>query len=424
MNTRDEAEAATAAPAPAIPTADTVPPISAEPSPEGADALSQARLAAEELAPASAAARDPALDELVERVRAAQAAGEALEIRGHGSKAFYGGPLAGTPLDTTGLAGISSYEPTELVVTARAGTPIEELEAALAKEGQCLPFEPPRFFGGGSSGRGTVGGMVAAGLAGPARSSVGGVRDYVLGATLLNGRAEVLSFGGQVMKNVAGYDIARLMAGSLGVLGVILEVSLKVLPVAPATATLRFELAEVAALRQLNAWGGQPLPIHASAWWDGMLLLRLSGARAAVDAAIKRLGGELIDEAMATPFWDGLRDHGDEFFLRARSAVDSGSGVALWRLSVPQTAPPLKVAGEQLIEWGGGQRWWCSAAPAAALREVAERVGGHAVLFRGGDKAAGVFAPLPAPLARIHAELKREFDPAGLFNRGRLYPNL
>lgn len=362
---------------------------------------------------------DPALAALVERVRAAQADGTPLAIAGHGSKAFYGGPIDGEPLDTTALAGVSSYEPTELVVTARAGTPIAELEATLAAKGQCLPFEPPRF-----SNRGTTGGMVATGLSGPSRAAVGSLRDHVLGATMLNGRGEVLSFGGQVIKNVAGYDVARLLAGSLGVLGVVLEVSLKVLPTPPATATLRFELDEVAALKQLNAWGGQPLPIHASAWWAGMLLLRLRGAKAAVDAALARLGGERIDDALATPFWDGLRDHEDEFFSKARTAVDSGSGAALWRLSLPPTAPAIRLPGEQLVEWGGGQRWWCSAAPAAAVREAALRAGGHATLFRGQDRSAGVFAPLPEPLMRIHRELKREFDPAGIFNRGRLYPDL
>lgn len=364
---------------------------------------------------------DPALAALVERVRAAQADGEALTIAGHGSKAFYGGAVVGAPLDMTPLAGISSYEPTELVVTARAGTPLAELEAALAEQGQCLPFEPPRFAGG-SGGRGTVGGVVAAGLSGPSRAAVGSLRDHVLGATLLNGRGEVLSFGGQVIKNVAGYDVARLLAGSMGVLGAILEVSLKVLPVQPATATLRFELDEAAALQQLNVWGGQPLPINASAWWDGTLVVRLRGARAAVDAALAKLGGERIADALANPFWDGLRDHADEFFAKAGAAVDSGSGAALWRLSLPQTAPAVQLPGEQLIEWGGAQRWWCSAAAASTVRELARKHGGHATLFRANDKSPGVFAPLSAPLARIHRELKREFDPAGVFNRGRLYP--
>lgn len=370
---------------------------------------------------------DPALRALVERVRAAQADGTPLEIAGHGSKAFYGGPRHGEALHTTGLTGISSYEPTELVVSARAGTPIAELEAALAEHGQCLPFEPPRFRVG-SAAKGTVGGLVAAGLSGPSRASVGAVRDHVLGATLLNGRAEVLSFGGQVMKNVAGYDVSRLLCGSMGVLGVVLEVSLKVLPVQPATATLRFELDEAAALQQLNAWGGQPLPISASAWWAGMLLLRLRGARAAVNAAVDtlltRYRGEGVEDSLATPFWDGLRDHEDEFFVKARTAVESNTGAALWRLSVPQTAAPIALPGEQLIEWGGAQRWWCTAASAATVREAAQRAGGHATLFRGGDKAAGVFTPLSAPLQRIQRELKREFDPAGVFNRGRLYPDL
>jgi glycolate oxidase FAD binding subunit len=383
-----------------------------------------ATMGAPETLPTAGRTDDPALAALVDRVRDAQAHGTALAIGGHGSKAFYGNPIAGEPLDTTALTGISSYEPTELVVTARAGTPLAELDAVLAERGQFLPFEPPQFHGS-PRGRGTVGGMVAAGLAGPPRACVGGVRDYVLGATLLNGRAEVLSFGGQVMKNVAGYDVSRMLAGSLGVLGVILEVSLKVLPLQPATATLRFELGEAAALRQINAWAGQPLPLNASAWWDGMLLLRLRGARAAIDAAVRRLGGERIDDALADPFWQGLRDHTDEFFVRSRATLEARPGAALWRLSLPQTAPPVHLpGGEQLIEWGGAQRWWCTDAPADTVRDMARRAGGHATLFLGDLRGEGAFAPLAEPLALIHRELKKEFDPAGVFNRGRLYPDL
>ena len=375
---------------------------------------------------AEAAARpDAALAELVERVRAAAADGTPLCIAGRGTKAFYGGASVGEPLRTTGLTGISSYEPTELVITARAGTPLVELEAALAEQGQHLPFEPPRFAAGGvHGGGGTVGGMVASGLSGPARASAGSLRDHVLGATLLNGRAEVLSFGGQVIKNVAGYDVSRLLAGSMGVLGVLLEVSIKVLPLAPARATLRFEFDEDEALEHLHRWGGKPLPIQASAWWNGMLLLRLAGARAAVNAALAALGGERVDEALALRFWNGLRDHEDEFFARVRAAVAGHPAGALWRLSVPQTAAPFKLPGAQLIEWGGAQRWWCTTADAHSVREAAARVGGHATLWRGGDRTRGVFAPLDAPLARIHRELKREFDPQNLFNRGRLYPDL
>lgn len=358
---------------------------------------------------------DPALRELIDRVRAARADGSTLDIRGGGTKAWYGEAPAGEPLATGALRGISSYEPSELVVTVRAGTPLAELEAVLAEKGQCLPFEPPRF--GAAS---TVGGMVAAGLAGPARAAVGGVRDYVLGATLLNGRAEVLSFGGQVMKNVAGYDVARLLAGSMGTLGAICEVSLKVLPVPVARTTLRFDVAQADALRMLNTWGGQPLPLNASAWWQGVLVLRLAGAAAAVEAAVARLGGEVVDPAMADSFWAGLRDQTDEFFIGAAQAVDGGA--ALWRMSVPQVAAPLDLADEQLVEWGGAQRWLISSAPADQVRAAAAAAGGHATLYRAQDKSPGVFAPLSAPLARIQRDLQVAFDPDRVFNRGRLYP--
>lgn len=360
---------------------------------------------------------DQALARLIDQVHTARSQGAALDIRGGGTKAFYGGVPAGEPLELRELAGISGHEPSELVVTVRAGTPLAELEAVLADQGQCLPFEPPRF--GADS---TVGGMVAAGLAGPARAAVGGVRDYVLGATMLNGRGEVLSFGGQVMKNVAGYDVSRLLAGSLGVLGVICEVSLKVLPRPPATATLRFEFDQAQAIGRLNAWGGQPLPLNASAWWRGTLALRLSGAAAAVQAAAEQLGGEAVDPALADAFWDGLRDQRDEFFAAARAAVDAGA--TLWRLSLPPTTPPLALAGDPLVEWGGALRWLVTDSPADTVRGAAAAAGGHATLFRGGDRSAGVFAPLSPALARIHRELKAAFDPDRVFNRGRLVPGL
>ncbi len=361
--------------------------------------------------------RHPALARILDQVQTAMHARQPLDIRGGDTKSFYGGRRSGEPLDVSLLAGVSSYEPSELVVTVRAGTPLAELEAVLASKGQCLPFEPPRF-GSGS----TVGGMVAAGLAGPARATVGGVRDYVLGATMLNGRGELLAFGGQVMKNVAGYDVSRLLAGSMGILGVICEVSLKVLPQPVATRTLRFEMDEAAAIDWLQVLGGKPLPLSASAWWEGMLVLRLSGAAAAVDAAVRLLGGDAIDTAMATTFWTGLRDHADEFFVGAQKAV--ARGASLWRLGVPAATPPIRLAGEQLMEWGGAQRWLCTPAPAAAVREAAAMVGGHATLFRGGDFATGAFAPLPAPLERIHRALKNAFDPHGIFNPGRLYAGL
>ncbi|MGS0756163.1 glycolate oxidase subunit GlcE [Roseateles sp. GG27B] len=361
------------------------------------------------------------LVQLQEQIRDAAARKTPLNIQGQGSKAFYGESPQGEALDMSGFTGVSSYEPSELVVTVKAGTPIVELEALLAEQGQQLAFEPPRFHGS-ARGRGSVGGMVACGLSGPSRASMGSLRDHLLGVTLLNGEAEALNFGGTVMKNVAGYDVSRVMAGSLGILGVILEVSLKVLPVATARATLRFEMGQKQALTQLNRWGGQPLPVNASAWWDGALVLRLAGAEAAVQAAVKTLGGDLIPEALAQSFWDGLRDQNDEFFQGAARAVEGGA--SLWRLSLPQTAPPLSLHGEQLLEWGGSQRWVATPMPAAQMREAAAEVGGHATLFRSGDKAAGVFTPLSAPLARIHQALKMSFDPHGLFNPGRLYPDL
>ena len=373
-------------------------------------------------------AHDPALAHLIDRIQTAQAAGAQLCIRGGGSKDFYGEDPQGEPLDTRVLEGISSYEPTELVVTARCGTRLAELEAVLAERGQCLAFEPPHFAtAAGAPSEATVGGMVAAGLAGPSRAAVGGVRDFILGATVVSGRGEVLSFGGQVIKNVAGYDVSRLMAGSMGSLGVIAEVSLKVLPIAPATATVRFEMDQAAALKRLNEWGGQPLPVNASAWWDGTLVLRLRGALAAVQAALARMkkeGGVVIEPELASPFWSGLRNHSDEFFTKALTAVQANPAVALWRLSVPQTAAPLKLAGELLVEWGGAQRWLLSSQPAALVRDAASQAGGHATLFRSQDKSAGVFAPLLSPLDQIHRDLKKSFDPTGLFNPGRLYPGL
>ena len=359
---------------------------------------------------------DAALADLVERIRRAAAQGQPLRIRGGGTKDFYGERLEGELLETGALRGIVNYEPSELVITARAGTPLAEVEQALAAQGQCLPFEPPHFGPGA-----TVGGMVAAGLSGPARASVGAVRDYVLGLQMVNGRGEELVFGGQVMKNVAGYDVSRLMAGALGTLGLITEVSLKVLPVAPAEATLRFELPQAEALRRLNAWGGQPLPLNASCWVDDAgvptLFLRLRGAVAAVEAACRTLGGERMDNAQTAADWDACREQRLPWFAE-RGARD------LWRLSVPQTAPVLELPEPPLVEWHGAERWVrAEAKDAQRVREAALAAGGHATLFRTErSDAAARFTPLAPALATIHERLKQQFDPAGVFNRGRLYP--
>jgi glycolate oxidase FAD binding subunit len=357
---------------------------------------------------------DAALEKLSEQVRVAGGAKRALRLRGGGSKDFYGQALEGEVLDTRGYSGVVSYEPSELVITARCGTRLSEVEAAMRERGQQLAFEPPHFAQFGSGGA-TVGGAVAAGLSGPGRQSAGALRDFVLGTKLMDGRGEVLSFGGQVMKNVAGYDVSRLLAGSLGTLGILLEVSLKALPLPVAETTLRLELPEDRVIEQLNRWGGKPLPISASAWNDGSLAVRLSGAGSAVGAAAAKIGGTRVDDAQALRFWNGIREHADRFFR---------SEAPLWRISVPAATPPLGLQGEQLIEWGGALRWIFSHADARTVREAARRAGGHATLFRGGDKAVGVFQPLAPVLMRIHRELKREFDPHGIFNRGRMYVDL
>ena len=352
---------------------------------------------------------DPSLEKLSEKVREASESRTALRLRGGGSKDFYGQALEGEVLDTRGHSGIVAYEPSELVITARCGTGLTEVEAAMRERGQTLAFEPPHF------GKATLGGAVAAGLSGPGRQSAGALRDFVLGVKVMDGRGQVLSFGGQVMKNVAGYDVSRLMAGSLGTLGIILEVSLKALPLPVAGATLRLELPEDRAIEQLNRWGGKPLPISASSWNDGNLAVRLSGAAAAVREACGKIGGARVDDAQALKFWNGVKEQTDRFFR---------DDAPLWRISVPSTTPPLKLQGEQLIEWGGALRWLHSHADARTVREAAKRAGGHATLFRGGDKSAGVFQPLAPALMEIHRRLKREFDPLGVFNRGRMYSDL
>lgn len=371
-------------------------------------------------------AMDSALRQITDRVRDAAAHHTPLRIRGGGTKDFHqGGVLQGEVLDLRPLAGVVSYEPSELVVTVRTGTPLAELEALLAEQGQCLAFEPPHFATDGA--RATVGGMVAAGLSGPSRASVGAVRDFMLGVELVNGRGELLRYGGQVMKNVAGYDVSRLMAGSWGTLGVLTEVSLKVLPVAPAEATLRFACTQAEALHRLNTWGGQPLPLNASCWVDeggqGTLYLRLRGAVAAVESACRTLGGDRQDNAAVAADWVACREQTLPWFT-ARAAQP---GLALWRLSVPATAPVLALpegVAPPLIEWHGALRWvQAPVASGPALQAAAAQVGGSASLFvaagDGSTCAAERLDPQSA-LARVQRQLRQAFDPEGILNPGRL----
>ena len=347
-----------------------------------------------------------------ERIATATANKSPLRIKGNGTKDWYGQSLQGEVLDTTAYSGIIAYDPTELVITARAGTSLREIGKALSEKNQMLAFEPPRF-----DGLATIGGIVASGLSGPRRQAVGAVRDFVLGAVLMDGKADVLHFGGQVMKNVAGYDVSRLLTGSMGTLGLILEVSIKVLPRPVAQQSLQFAMTQEQALHQLNVWGGQPLPLSASCWHNGLLAIRLSGAQAAVDAAIKKMGGDALPEP--EKFWDRLREQEHAFFDGVMQDKEHG----LWRLSVPSVAPVLNLQGEQCIEWGGAQRWLKTRASASAVRAAAEQAGGHATLFKGGDKSVGVFHPLQPAVERIHRNLKNAFDPAGIFNPGRMFNN-
>ena len=343
-----------------------------------------------------------------ERIRDAAARGTPLRLRGGGTKDFYGNAPRGEVLDTRAYSGIVDYEPTELVVTARCGTPLAELEGILREKNQFLPFEPPHFGAGA-----TLGGCVAAGLSGPRRASAGALRDFVLGAKVIDGRGRLLGFGGQVMKNVAGYDVARLMAGALGTLGVIAEVSLKVLPRPAVETSLRQALPQPLALERLRTWGAQPLPISATVWVDGVLTIRLSGAEPAVRVAASRIGGDEVSDAGA--FWEGVRQQSDRFFAGPEP---------LWRVAVSPLTPLLDLSGRQLLEWRGSLRWLKTDADAQRVRAAAAAGGGHATLFRAQEKKASAFDALDPAKLRVHQALKKTFDPAGILNPGRMYAEL
>jgi len=355
---------------------------------------------------------EAAVAELQDRIRDAALAQRPLRIRGGGSKDFYGRRTEGDVVDTRAIAGIVDYEPTELVVTARGGTPLADVDAALGGSGQMLACEPPRF-GEGT----TLGGAVAAGLSGPRRPYAGAVRDFVLGVRVVDGTGEALRFGGRVMKNVAGFDVARLMTGSLGTLGILTEVSLKCVPRPAAEATLTRECSADESIRLANEWGGKPLPLSATCYVGGRFAVRLSGAEPAVAAARALIGGS--EEPDAALFWSGVRDHTHPFFDAARAA-----GKMLWRLSVRSTTPYGDLGGEQLIEWGGALRWLAAdeGIDAERVRAWARSHGGHATAFRGAT--GSVFQPLPPSLLSLHQRLKQAFDPHGILNRGRMYPDL
>jgi len=331
-------------------------------------------------------------------------------IQGGGSKAFYGRKIKGEILDVSANAGVISYEPTELVITVRAGTTISEINEVLAKEKQMLAFEPPCF-----ATNATAGGMVACGLSGPRRPYVGAVRDFVLGLKCLNGKAEILNFGGQVMKNVAGYDVSRLMTGAMGTLGVLLEVSLKVLPEPEYELTLKGESDLATAIQLMNKWAGQSVPVSATSFHDGNIYIRLSGHKSAVLAAASQF--PLSEYPDGENYWQSLREHKDNYFADDFFS-DSRN---LWRLSVPSTTEEINLQGQWLIEWGGAQRWLITSEPLEQIRNVAGKAGGHATLFRGGDRDGEIFQPLSTGIEHLHVALKNAFDPKRILNRGRLY---
>ena len=347
------------------------------------------------------------IEQWQDRVRQAAATGGALRLQGGGSKLFYGRRVAGELFETSAWRGVVRYEPTELVITARCGTPLAEIEQVLAERGQMLAFEPPHF------GAATLGGMLAAGLSGPRRAAAGAVRDHVLGVRLLDGRGELLRFGGEVMKNVAGYDVSRLMVGALGTLGLILEASLKVLPRPAAERTQRLAMGQDEALRTMNRWGGQALPISATCWCEDVLHVRLSGAAAAVDAAAARIGGEALEAGAGSRLWLSVREQTHPFFQ---------GEAGLWRVSLPSNAGPMQAGSATLIEWGGALRWVRHLAEDESVRKAAWPLNGTASLFRaGGTSSLQPFEALSPPLAALHRRLKEAFDPAGVFNRARMY---
>jgi glycolate oxidase FAD binding subunit len=348
------------------------------------------------------------LDAWRERLGAAARAPTPLRLRGAGTKDFYGESLTGEIFDLSAWRGIVAYEPSELVITARCGTPLSELETVLAERAQFLAFEPPAF-----GADPTVGGVIASGLSGPRRMYAGAARDFVLGTRLLRADGELLRFGGEVMKNVAGFDVSRLLCGSLGILGIITEVSLKVLPLPRSEQTLRLELPPAAAVEFFNRWAGLPLPLSGAAWYQGSAWVRLSGAPSAVRAARERIGGEPVDAVEAQTWWAGVRHCQLPLFTRK----------TLWRLSLPPAAPPLALEGELLIDWGGALRWYAEPPQGAAVRALATAAGGTALCWRG-PAPTSRFHPLSPTVVSLHRRLKARFDPRGIFNPGRLLSGL
>ena len=354
---------------------------------------------------------------LLEQVVEASRTNTPLEIIGNGSKHFYGNAIQATPLVTSQHSGIINYEPTELVITARSGTPLDEIESELNKNNQQLAFEPPHFriFDTNRNRVATLGGCIATGLSGPARANNGSARDFVLGCEIINGKGEQLKFGGQVMKNVAGYDVSRLMCGSMGTLGVILNVSLKVLPKPEKEISISFKFSSDEAYANLAKWNSLPYPITASCYYDGLLTIRLAGNAQAVEASQKKLGGDKVEHN--EDFWISIKEHFHPHFR---------TNQPLWRISTkPNTNLNIDTDNDQtcLTEWHGALHWLTTKTPAKILRHNIEQIGGHATLFRNApiESDIEIFHPLPEPLMNIHNKIKRSFDPENILNPNKMY---
>ncbi len=348
------------------------------------------------------------IDSIKERVLNAVEESKPLKIVGGNSKAFLGRATTGTLVDVSAYSGVINYEPTELYITARAGTLLSDINNALSENGQMLAFDPPNV-----TDKTTIGGVVATGLSGSRRPYSGSVRDYVLGIRCINGLGKDLSFGGQVMKNVAGYDLSRLMTGAFGTLGIILEVSLKVVPIPEIEITCSRSMTKENALGQMQGLSAQAIPISASCYDGGVLHVRLSGNENSVKATSKKI--DLDKEEQYLNFWNELRDYKAPIF---------DTDINIWRISVPTTANPDIGDDPYLVDWGGGLYWLNSERPAKEIFDLAREAGGSAMLFRGTVLDQELFQPLSKGLLSLHKGLKKAFDPHGILNPGKMYASL
>lgn len=347
----------------------------------------------------------PTLREQVLHAREQQ---QAISIRGNNTKSFLGHQDDTPVLDVSAHSGVLHYEPTELVMTARAGTLLSEINKCLDEHQQMLAFEPPVF-----DDKATLGGTIACNLSGPRRPYTGAARDFVLGCRIINGQGQILKFGGEVMKNVAGYDVSRLMAGSMGTLGILLDISIKVIPKPQQEITIRKEVDSTKALEVMSRWGQLPMPISAACHDGNHLYFRLSGSELSLRSAHNKMGGDLVKND--SDFWLRLREHTHAFF---------DTNKPLWRLSLPSNTPMLNLEGKKFIDWGGAQRWLVSNMSTEKIRAITANAGGHATLYRDPNNKAGTFHPLSAPMLKIHERIKLSFDPDKLFNPGRMYKTL